>query len=228
MSDIILNGNIYNGVTSVKLMKSDRTGYAEFFAEAPTDKLAIIIERGNLGDLTFGNAEASYSFLEGRNGGTISFPNAITISGRMQSGSFANLLFPAATVFTSATGTNAGVSVFQKVTVSGTLDLSAVEGYGNMSPNQTFMNASIGTLKLGTGFKPHNGMFSNMTCTNLLWNANSAQVTSSSMIDKLQNATAITNLYVPTDFVNDVLTAISGGTLTKVTNVYDLTDWEEA
>ena len=227
MADILLNGNTYSGVNSVRFENPTNTGFVTFYGEPPQDNLSTIIGGGDLGDMTFTNSVATCSFLTRRTGGTISFPNAETVVAETSGASLTNLLFPSATLIGKA-GTS--WTIFRGITVTGVLDLSAVEAVTGTTLNQTFAGTqatptTIGTLLLGKIPKT-NGLFTYATITNLVWNNPNLTASDMGGNNGLNSAAAITNAYVPDSLYDDIAAMISGGTLTKVTNLYRISEWQ--
>ena len=226
MSDIKVNGNTYNGVTCVKLMKADNSGYATYTEGAVADSYLDRMLSGNYGDVyDERSGEVSIGFLTNGVGGTINLPNATVLNGVCRFGVYENLLFPkAAKIEYTATGQVASSNFFG-TTVSGTLDLSGT--VGNHGNNAMFQYAIIGTLKLGS-VAPHNNMFMSATITNLVWN------NTDTTADKMGGSTglkgnnaSITNAYVPDAFYDAIKALMDAGTLTTVTNLYKISEWSD-
>ena len=227
MSNIKVNGNTYNGVTCVKLMKADDSGYATYTEGAVADSYLDRMLSGNYGDICDERSgEVNIGFLTNGEGGTINFPNAAILNGVCRAGTYENLLFPkAAKIEYTVIGKQVASSNFYSTTVSGALDLSGIAG--NIGNNGMFQNASIGTLKLGS-MSPHNNMFGGAAITNLVWN--NTDTTADKMGGNLGlkgNNAAITNAYVPDAFYDDIKALMDAGNLTTVTNLYKISEWSD-
>ena len=232
MSNVKVNGNTYNGVTSIKLMKADNSGYAEYKegAEAAEDFRDMLTAGGytNIGDYESNEPAPYIGWLDKCGGGSISFPSATTAKGSVKNAKFENLLFPNVISLKSAisaSGDYPGASIFSQTDVTGVLDLSSLadiqNGYG------TFQNCNIGTLKLGR-FNLINNMIASATITNFVWNVPSTTHPNMTNFAALMNsATKITNLYIPADIVGTWQTLIDNGTLTKIENLYSIDEWED-
>lgn len=229
MSNIILNGNTYNDVTSVKLLKSDNTGYAEFTEDsAVTDTtLDKMLAGESLGDITDSSAYPNLTWMVGLDFGTVSFPSATKAYLRIQYCEFANLLLPSVVnAYTASNGTQGYMmpSKISGVKVTGICDLHSLTTVQNRTLNFEYCN--FGTLKLGDG-NFNDTMFNNTTITNLVWNISSATLDDTGVKGRLNYATAITNLYVPSDRVSAIQALVTGDNITKVTNVYSIADWSD-
>lgn len=227
MSNVKVNGNIYNDVTSVKLMKADNTGYATYTEGAVEDSYLDRMLSGNYGDIyDERSGEVNIGFLTNGEGGTINFPNAAILNGVCRAGAYENLLFPkAAKIEYTVVGKQVSSSNFYSTTVIGVLDLSGIAG--NTGNNGMFQNAVIGTLKLGS-VAPHNNIFNGATITNLVWN--NTDTTSDKMGGnmglKSTNA-VITNAYVPDAFYDAIKALMDAGNLTTVANLYKISEWSD-
>lgn len=223
MSNVKVNGNTYNGVTSVKLALADGTGYATYSEGMVTSDITNDILSGSLsGD--YENSEITRlntSFLQHQNVGTLSFPNAVTMFGMTQTIVTAeNLLLPKVAKIEYRNNTFCSF----RATITGVLDLSGMESAGS-TLNQVFMGSKIETLKIGK-MSPANMMFSNATITNLIWN--NTDTTADKMAgDQGLNCTnaKITNAYVPDALYDEIKALKDAGTLTTVTNLYKVSEW---
>lgn len=227
MSDIKVNGNTYTGVTSVKLMKADNSGYATYVEGAVADSYLDRMLSGNYGDIyDERSGEVNIGFLTNGEGGTINFPNAAILNGVCRAGAYENLLFPkAAKIEYTVIGNQVASSNFYSTTVTGVLDLSGIAG--NAGNNALFQNASIGTLKLGS-VAPHNNMFNKAAITNLVWNNTDTTADKMGGNMGLNGANAsITNAYVPDAFYDAIKALMDAGTLTAVTNLYKISEWSD-
>ena len=232
MSNVKVNGNTYNNVTSIKLMKADGSGYAEYKegAEDVADFRDMLTAGGytNIGDYESNEPAPYIGWLEKCGGGSISFPKATTAKGSVKNASFENLLLPNVVSMNSAlsaSGDYPGSSVFTQTDVTGVLDLSSLTNIQNSF--NVFQNCNIGTLKLG-GFNLCNNMIGSATITNFIWNVPTTTNPDMPNFAVLMNgATKITNLYIPADIVGTWQTLIDNGTLTKIENLYSIDDWED-
>ena len=223
MSNVKVNGNTYNGVTSVKLALADGTGYATYSEGMVTSDITNDILSGSLsGD--YENSEITRlntSFLQHQNVGTLSFPNAVTMFGMTQTIVTAeNLLLPKVAKIEYINTTFCSF----RATITGVLDLSGMESAGS-TLNQVFMGSKIETLKIGK-MSPANMMFSNATITNLIWN------NTDTTADKMGGAQGLgcsgatfTNAYVPDGLYDEIKALKDAGTLTTVTNLYKISEW---
>lgn len=226
MSNIKVNGNTYNGVTCVKLMKADNSGYATYTEGAVADSYLDRMLSGNYGDVyDERSGEVSIGFLSFGEGGTISLPNATVLNGACRGGVYENLLFPKAATLEYVATAPAVTSNFYQTTVSGVLDLSGI--VGNCGNNALFQNATIGTLKLGS-VAPHNNMLMGATITNLVWNNTDTTADKMGGASGLKgNNASITNAYVPDAFYDAIKALMDAGTLTTVTNLYKISEWSD-
>lgn len=226
MSNIKVNGNTYNGVTCVKLMKADDSGYATYTEGAVADSYLDRMLSGNYGDVyDERSGEVSIGFLSFGEGGTVNLPNATVLNGACRAGVYENLLFPKAATLEYVATAPAIMSNFYQTTVSGVLDLSGIAG--NRGNNGLFQGAIIGTLKLGS-VAPHNNMFNGAAITNLVWNNTDTTADKMGGGTGLKGATAgITNAYVPDAFYDAIKALMDAGTLTTVTNLYKISEWSD-
>lgn len=223
MSNVKVNGNTYNDVTSVKLMKDDGSGYAEFKENvADTDTLMdTLLADDSVGNIESDTGEVYLGWMQGIEFGTVSFPYATKATGYPHSCTFENLLLPAVTDYSGAVGK--GVNGYRmpnsinNCKITGTLDLSKVA----TSTNNTLgiANCTIGTLKLGS-YMP--GWGQTTTITNAIIPGFTADY--EVIYFKLVN---ITNLYVPSTVLEHVQSMVTAGTLPNVTNVYSIDGWED-
>lgn len=225
MSNVKVNGNTYNGVTSVKLALADGTGYATYSEGMVTSDITNDILSGSLsGD--YENSEITRlntSFLQHQNVGTLSFPNAVTMFGMSQTIVTAeNLLLPKVAKIEFINNTFCSF----RATITGVLDLSGMESVGS-TLNQVFMGSKIETLKIGK-MSTANMMFRNATITNLIWN------NTDTTADKMGGAQGLgcsgatfTNAYVPDGLYDEIKALMDAGTLTTVTNLYKISEWSD-
>lgn len=232
MSDIILNNNTYNGVTSVKLMKADNTGYATYTEDAQEADtlLDTMLNRESVGDITSDNANPLLTWMRGLEFGTVSFPNATKMYMNIGYCKFANLLLPNVTQANTYIGKgkqqNMLSTIFTGNIVTGVLDLSSLTTVQNNTLKIDYCR--IETVKLGNGvLSPNSGMFTQSEITNLIWNVSETNMSDSGLTSRLNAATSITNLYVPSERVSAIQALVTGGTITKVTNVYSIADWSD-
>jgi hypothetical protein len=220
MSNVKVNGNTYNGVTSVKLALADGTGFETYSKGMVTSDITNDILSGNFsGD--YENSEITRlnaCVLANNNFGTISFPNAVTMFGiPTMPFNGENLLLPK--VAKIEYGPCNKFCGFQG-TITGTLDLSGIESTGS-TLNQTFMGAKIGTLKIGK-MQNANMLLANATITNLVWNI---QTLNDQHTTILNGATAITNAYIADAHYEAIKALVENGTITKITNLYKFSEW---
>lgn len=232
MSNVKVNGNTYNDVSSIRLMKADNSGYATF-VEGETsggDYLQSLMDASGASFPGYDNSdltgEVSLGWLCGVNNANaeVNLPNVTKISGGIPSATLKSIKVPKAT-------TLGGGKVAMWFQIRGTYDLLDFSGIVSGTWNQTFYGCQIGTLKLGA-FVPSNGAFQNATITNLIWNnpnitprtdATSAELMAGGQ--GLNSATTITNAYVPDVYYDEIKALKDAGTLTKVTNLYKLSEW---
>lgn len=229
MSNVKVNGNTYNGVTSVKLMKSDGSGYAEYKegAEATASEISVLIADGAIGDIENDAGTPILSWMNGGKYGTVSFPYATSAKGGVNSCYFDNLLLPNATDISAHAGNGPTqyrmTGGFQNCKITGTLDLSSLATSQNNAV--IFTGSDIGTLKLGN-YCPNANAWA-ATFTNLILNGlTDALATNQYFYGYFKSAT-ITNLYVPAAVMDAVQAKITDGTLTKITNLYSIDEWED-
>lgn len=228
MSDIKVNGNTYTGVTSVKLMKADESGYAEYTesAEATDSVMDTLIANGSLGDIERDDASPGLEWMTGYRVGTVSFPYATKLNGAPVKITAENLLFPNVKTVSAISCGNSGWRSygFNNCKITGTLDLSSLETVSNNA--LTFTTSVIGTLKLGT-YAPNKNIWAALTVTNFVWNGLTAASLSQNSFFEYFKSAVITNLYVPAELKERFQTQIDNGTLTKITNLYSLDEWED-
>lgn len=217
MSNVKVNGNTYNGVTSIKLALADGTGYAEYSEGAQTTDVTNSILDGSFsGD--YANAEIlaiNLGCLSSRTVGTLSFPNATKMFGSANGVTAVNIYLPRVSKIDDP------IPTFKTANISGVLDLSGLLSTIT-AMNQTFYGATIGTLKIGN-MPQHNGCMQNATITNLVWSLADASRVKTAM----QQATAIANAYVADDIYDAVQAFITDGSLTKVTNLHKISEWSD-
>ena len=233
MSNVKINGNTYNGVDEIRLMKADDSGYA-IYKEGQTEEgltweavtinfSGVIPEDIDDPDVT----TPQIGRLQSTKFGTIKLTGATKMAGGCPYSTFDNLLLPhvvAADNFINY-GTRDFVDVrrsFSSIKCSGVLDLGSFSSGINWG-NTMFQNAQIGTLKLGPITLTSNSM-SSATITNFVWNCAG---NASNPVGVLTSATKITNLYVPAEYVATISGKIDDGTLTKIDHVYSMADWSD-
>lgn len=229
MSNVKVNGNTYNEVTSVRLPLSDGTGYATFDegGSSNQDIYDMFFTKGaDLGDVESNVDFVDIRALNGHPFGTANFPAASKIRGNLGNVTFDNLLAPNAGAL--HTSVNDPGFALRSCIVSGTVDLRNADPAGGGYPNlnQTFYGSTIGTLLIQK-FPNVNDLFLNATITNLYWN--NPDITAGNMAGAqgLQSATAITNAYVPDTLYDGIKALMDAGTLTNVTNLYKISDWSD-
>lgn len=230
MSNVKVNGNTYNGVTSVKLPLADGTGYANYAEGAVADSYLDKMLSANYGDIyDERSGSIDMSFLAFSNAGTINFPNATAITGSAKAVTAENIYFPKVANW-EFDHDNQIFQIFMKSTVSGVLDLSGLTGGPG---NQTFMYATINTLKLGA-CPTTNGFFQGATITNLIWNNPTVEVGTPGAYGGMcgtaglnSNGAKITNAYVPDNLYDSIKAFVDDGTLTTVTNLYKISEWSD-
>lgn len=222
MSNVKVNGNTYNGVTSVKLPLADGTGYATFAEGAVTSDITdIILSEQAIGDMTNDTVSiVNMYFLRSRTCGTIAFTNAAEVYGEATAVVAENLLFPKATTWGYR---NNSFSNIRACNVSGTIDLSGITT--QQASNQTFYGSTIGTLLLGK-MGPHNGAFQNAKITNFVWNNPDIAADKMGGVQGLGcSGATITNAYVPDTLYDGIKALKDAGSLTTVTNLYKISEW---
>lgn len=231
MSNIKVNGNTYNDVSSVRFMKADNSGYATYKEGASdTDTMFdTLINQNSIGDYESDLAKPNLNWLSDVSAGTVSFPYATSAYACVEYCRFDNLLLPNVTQLEASKGVGARnymkVSKFSGCIVTGVLDLTSLETVSNNTVN--FQYCNIGTLKLGS-YVGNTNLLSNVTIENLVWNMpDSTGLAETTCTTTLNAATAITNLYVPSARVDEIQALIDDGTITKITNVYSIDDWED-
>ena len=231
MSNVKVNGNIYNDITSVKLMKSDESGYAEYVegAEVRDSLLTTLLDSGsNLGDIGGDDAAPCLEWLTGYTMETVSFPYATTLNGVPSKVTAENLLFPNVSSIASIACGKGGWRTrgFTNCKITGVLDLSSLDSVMNNACQ--FTASEIGTLKLGA-YAPAANIWNGAIFTNLVLSRlafDGLTETAFSTWFTYFNGATITNLYVPTELVSTVQEKIDEGKLTKITNLYSVDDWE--
>ena len=228
MSNVKVNGNTYNDVTSVKLIKADGSGYAEYKegAEATDTLLDKLLNRQHLGDIELDDASPCLEWLSGYEFGTLSCPYATTLKGSLERVTAENVLLPnISTVNPTSTGNNGWADYgFMNCKITGVLDLSKLATVQNNSVK--FTASQIGTLKLGSYF-PSANIWASSVITNLVvYGLTDANFGNSGFWTYFGGAT-ITNLYVPASVKDAVQAKITEGTLTKITNLYSIDEWED-
>ena len=230
MSNVKVNGNTYNGVTSVKLALADGTGFATYAEGAVTSDITdILLSGAELGDMTNDTVSTvNLNVFYGRTCGTVKFTNAAEVFGSAERIAADNLLLPKVTKWNYL---NYQFTTLRSCNVPGTIDLSGITSA--QPANQSFYGSVIGTLLLGK-IHPHNGMFQNAKITTLVWNnpdieAGDGTTTSGMAGQQGLNCSGatLTNVYVP-DTLYDAIKALKdAGTLTSVTNLYKISEWSD-
>ena len=229
MSNVKVNGNTYNDVTSVKLPLADGTGYATYAEGAVTDDVTnSILDASISGNLTNEDIRnIALNCFQRTTVGVLNFPNAVKMQGSMESVVSENILLPRVSSIHSVNVPN-----FRNAKISGVLDLSALPK-NIAAMNQTFYGATIGTLKLGE-MPPHNMCLANATITNLVWNFTKSTVISATEHASIAGPAAlrcsgltVTNAYIPDDLYEGVKALIDDGTITTVTNLYKSPEWSD-
>lgn len=229
MSNVKVNGNTYNGVTSVKMLLADGSGYATYTEGAVTDDVTAKILDGSIsGDIINENITTiSLNCFAKSNVGTLNFPNAVKMRGSAEGLVAENILLPRVSSVDSSSLPN-----FRNAKVSGTIDLSAMPET-IIGMNQTFYGATIGTLKIGE-MPPHNMCLANVTIINLVWNFTKSTEISTTNNISIAGAQAlkcsgltVTNAYIPDNLYEGVKALIDDGTLNTVTNLYKISEWSD-
>ena len=231
MSNVKVNGNIYNNVENIQLMKADGSGYAKYTegAAAAADFRDVLTAGGytKIGDYENDGANVYIGWLEKCGGGTIAFPAATVAKGSVKYAKFDNLLLPHVASMNSAStasGDYPAPSVFTNTDVTGVLDLGSLASIQNGM--NVFQNCNIGTLKLGA-LAYSNLFIGSATITNFIYDNPTTDLGNSNFVTNMNAATQITNLYVPADQLSAWQEKISNGTFTKITNVYSIDEWED-
>lgn len=224
MADVKVNGNTYNGITRIKLAKVGG-GFEEYKEGAAL--LDTLVEGGTVGDIESDATSATVSWMQGIQFGNVSFPNATTAIGGINSCYMENLLLPNVTTYRNDAGKGSNsyrmTNGIQNCKIPGTLDLSACDT--SVNNVLSFTGSNIGTLKLGK-YGPGANIWQGTTITNLVWSGITASDTSNTWFEYFGRAT-ITNLYVPEAVKEDFQKKIDDGTLTKITNLYSIDEWSE-
>jgi hypothetical protein len=225
MSNVKVNGNTYNDVTSVKLPLADGSGYAvykEGQGQEENSLLDLLMTGENLGDYTneeitvFNPAIISYLTF-----GTWNFPNAAKVKGgNIYNAIGTNLLMP------NAVSTYIATPNFRNCKISGILDMRNFTA-DNKASDAAFLvyGSTIGTLRLDSLGVVGGSMIATATITNLVWGG--AGLTADGIKAALNAATAITNLYITDAIYDDVQALITAGTITKVTNLHKYSEWSD-
>ena len=227
MSNVKINGNTYNGVDEIRLMKADDSGYAIYKEgqEAAENILDIAVARGDMGSYRNEAGSVCLSVFCGLNLGDLDFPYATTASGGVIACKANRVLLPNVTTLnvdkSFGAQQNGLLAGFQQSDIT-LLDLSGLTT--SMNNACKFTGARIGTLKLGSYFPPAN-IWGNAIITNAILSGFRAEMTASALT-YFANAT-ITNLYVPADQLAGAQQLKSEGKLSKVTNIYSAADWSD-
>lgn len=229
MSNVKVNGNTYNDIHTLRLMKSDNSGYATYTEGAvETDTLFDKLVSGeSIGDYECDLATPILNWMAHITAGTVSLPYATSGYACVQYSKFDNFLMPNATKLESLLGPGTKSymlsSKFEGCNVTGVLDLSSLETV--MNNTVTFRYSNIGTLKLGSYKGIASNLLANVTISNLVWNM-PAGISDTDL--KLYFGTGtFTNVYIPSERVSEVQALIDNGDITKITNLYSIEDWEE-
>ena len=225
MSNVTVNGNMYNDVASIRLMKADGSGYAEYMegAAAVDSTVDNMLATRDFGSIEGENAGVYLGWMRGFRFGTVSFPYATTASGEINSCTLENLFLPSVVGFSVAAGNGVAANTMSvgitNCKIPGVLDLSSLTT--SMNSAMKIGGCTIGTLKFGTYMPTNWG--GGTTITNAIMPGFTAN------FNTLYFKTAVTieNLYVPADVVEHVRSLIADGTLTKITNVYSIDEWED-
>lgn len=228
MSNVKVNGNTYNGVTSVKLPLADGSGFATYAEGAVTDNVtSSILDASISGNLTNEDITTiALNCFQKTTVGVLNFPNAVKMQGSADSVVAESILLP------RVSSINTGhVPNFRMAKISGVLDLS---GFPNsiIGMNQTFYGATIGTLKLGE-MPIHNMSLSNATITNLVWALDAIDTGTGKpkIVTSGQGLACAglqaTNVYVADSIYDAVNALIEDGTITTVTNLYKISEWSD-
>lgn len=226
MSNVKVNGNTYNDVTSVRLTLADGSGYViydENIGDTEKSLLSALLSGNDIGDFSDDELVTfNFSAMGRAKIGTWSFPNvANVIGGDVYDLASDNLLLPAAVGYDSATPS------IRRATITGTLDMRSYKADdGNNTSVMYFLYMStFGTVRLDSMNNVLGSMFGYSTISNLVWAGNN--LTASGIVDALNGATAITNLYIKDTIYDDVAALIADGTITKVTNLYKYSEWSD-
>lgn len=226
MSNVKINGNTYNGVDEVRLMKADESGYAIYKEgqEAAENILDIAVARGAVGSYRNEAGSVCLSVFCGLNLGDLEFPFATSATGGVTACKASRVLLPNVTTLNvdeSFGATKYNLSAGFQQSDIGLLDLSGLTT--SMNNACKFTGAKIGTLKLG-GYFPAANLWNGTKITNaILSGFSTADATG---IAYFSNAT-ITNMYVPADKLAEAQQLKSEGKLSKVTNIYSIADWSD-
>lgn len=228
MSNVKVNGNTYNDISSVKLMKADGSGYAEYKegAEVTDTLMDKLLNRQNLGDIELDDAAPCLEWLSGYEFGTLSCPYATTLNGSLDRVTADNVLLPnISTVTPTSTGKSGWATYgFNNCKITGTLDLSSLATVVNNAVG--FVTCEIGTLKLGA-YAPAKSIWNSTIITNLVWYGLTSEAFNANVFVAYFKAATITNLYVPAVIKDEVQAKITDGSLDKITNLYTIDEWEE-
>lgn len=224
-----VDGKTYEGIELITVGGKNIT--LQEVAEQATDSLMTSLLNGtNLEIEDSSVAEGYLGWLVGQKASKVSFPHLTKGYGPCNNCTIDNLLLPAMVSFGSYSGTAYQVGAnFQNLKCSGVCDLSGLTTYQNM--NQAFQGAVIGVLKIGKIPKVANPL-GTLTVTNLIFDCsnyvNAQDVTTQNSIGNILNrCTSITNVYLPDDYYTTVKALVDAGTLTKVTNVYRMSEWSD-
>lgn len=226
MADVKVNGNTYNGITHIQLVKAEGGAYEVYKEGAALIDVLLAGCNDSIGDIEIDTTELCLNWMQQIKGGTWSFPNATTAYGGPKHSKFDNLLMPNVTAINQNYGVTSMpyqiTSTFNGTVVTGTLDLSSLATAQNNTVG--FNGCTIGTLKLGS-YCPVVNIWQGATITNLLfYNITADQITDNSFF---RANPKVTNLYIPADCVDAVQALVDDGTITGVTNVYSIDDWSE-
>lgn len=235
MSNVKVNGNTYNGVTRIKLMKADDSGYATYTEGEVSggDYLESLMDASGASFPGYENAEltgrVSLGWLTGVNNpnAEIYLPNVTKVEGGIAGATLKSLRLPKAA---DLSGGNVALW-FQCIGLNA--ELVDFSGVSSGSFNQAFQKVNIGTLKLGA-MPPHNLPFGNATITNLIWNNPNVEVGTPGAYGGMCGTSGLTsggakftNVYVPDSMYDSIKAFVDDGTLTTVTNLYKISEWSD-
>ena len=225
MSNVNVNGNIYNDVDSIRLMKADGSGYAEYAEGAAATDSTVdgLFAVSEFGDIERETGSIYLGWMVGLKFGTISFPFATKVTGSINSCTAENLLLPSVQDFSIFSGNGVvkntmSVGIYN-CKIPGTVDLSSLSY--SMNNAMKINGCEIGTLKFGT-YMPVN--WGNGT---IITNAIMPGFTEGFNTLYFRSAVTVENLYVPADVLEHVRSLVADGTLDQVTNVFSIDEWEE-
>lgn len=224
-----VDGQTYEGIELITVGGKNIT--LQEVAEQATDSLVTSLLNGTKLEIEDSSvAEGYLGWLVGQQASKVSFPHMTKGYGPCNYCTIDNLLLPAMVSFGAYSGTAFQLgATFQGLKCSGVCDLSGLTTFLNM--NMSFQNAVIGTLKIGAIPKVANP-FGQITVTNLIFDCsnyvNAQDVTTQGSIGLiLDRCKSVTNIYLPDAYYTSVKALVEAGTLTKVTNVYRMSEWSD-